>query len=199
MVKLASSWQRQLQSWTPGARGALVAQVARSDSNAELGPLGARTAALESLRGAYQRCRPRRILSIRRRRSGRFFSRPMPRAHTGPHRSVAVIAPPCPATLRIRGDDTMYSDCNPVYEANLLCRCDRLPAPGRAPAPARSPYQATICSSATKVLGHPSTCTSGSCSSLLRVAFWWRHSLPRWPPRTDPLGAGLLSALKRRA
>ncbi len=67
----------------------------------------------------------------------------------------------------------MYSDCNPVYEATLLCRCDRLPAPGRAPAPARSPYQATICSSATKVLGHPSTCTSGSCSSLSRVAFWW--------------------------
>jgi len=64
----------------------------------------ARTAALESLRGAYQRCRPHRILSIRRRRSGRFFSRPMPRAHTGSHRSVAVIALPCPATLRIRGE-----------------------------------------------------------------------------------------------
>ena len=42
MVKLASSWQRQLQSWAPGARGALVAQEARrppAESLDRLGPL----------------------------------------------------------------------------------------------------------------------------------------------------------------
>ena len=46
----------------------------------------------------------------------------------------------------------------------------RAPALARAPAPARSPCQATICSSATKAQGHPSTSTSGSCSRLLRLS-----------------------------
>ena len=108
----------------------------------------------------------------------------MPRAHTGAHRSVAVIALPCPATL----------PCNPTYQRQNHMHVFRLqpcvgrrrtssaaatasqpqagraPALARAPAPARSPCQATICSSATKAQGHPSTSTSGSCSRLLRLS-----------------------------
>ena len=100
----------------------------------------------------------------------------MPRARTGAHRSVAVIALPCPAILCGTGR-VMHMHAPrlpPCVSGNppRLLRPPPSPSPRPSPSPSSSPspspspipYKATICSSATKEQGHPSTCTSFSCS-----------------------------------
>ena len=125
-----------------------------------------------------------------------------PRGAGDPSGSSAELGPLGPALQPWSVSEAPTKDADPA--AFLASRRRRSGRSSSRPMPhartgAHRSVAVTICSSATKEQGHPSTCTSGSCSSLLRVAFWRRHSSPHWPPRTDPLGVGLLYALKRRA